>query len=100
MGLYAPQQGVVHHFYVPLGFDEELCFNIGATKPLTGQELDRIKVCFQENPTQEVRLEPKYLGPNVIEIGPRRGRETSFSSMASRSQYGLQKRSISQAIVR
>ena len=81
MEIYAPQQGIVHHFYVPLGFEEELCFNVGVIKPLTEQELDQIQVCFQENPSQEVRLDPKYIGPNVIEIGPRRGRETSFSSM-------------------
>jgi phosphoribosylformylglycinamidine synthase len=83
MDLQVPKKDQVLHYYVPLGSDEELCFNVGITSPLTPEESKKLEVFFQENPKQEVCLErPQLIGENVIEFGPRPERETSFSSMA------------------
>jgi len=83
MELHVPKKDQVFHFYVPLGKEEELCFNVGTTAPLTLEEIEQIKVFFQENPKQRVyREEPQLSGNNVVEFGPRPERETSFSSNA------------------
>ncbi len=73
----------VLHYYVPLSKDEELCYNLGLSKPLTDREKEELEIFFKENPSQKVyQEEPQLKGDNVIEFGPKPGRETSFSSEA------------------
>lgn len=71
----------VTHLYRLLDQDKEYCFNIASSEPLTGEELDCLRLILADGfLIDTVTDEPSLVGDRVVEVGPRLNFATAWSS--------------------
>lgn len=71
----------VTHLYRLLDQDKEYCFNIASSEPLTGEELDCLRLILADGFLLDtVTDEPSLVGDRVVEVGPRLNFATAWSS--------------------